>query len=154
MENNYGVPYIPESQVELDSQLLRTDTRTSFKNKQLSKLLNDDSVRSYLNDYEIKALQHYAASYTALCDANQGKYDGVFDNAAEMVLAELNFLINIARSREGINVRTVKGRGPLEEFKPKSIIDRFKPVPQSPQQQQQQDQFQPNYGPQYDYPRR
>lgn len=147
-ENTYGVPYLPESQTELDGQLLRIDNRATYKNKQLAKLLSDDLVRSYLDEYKIKALYHLAASYEALCDANQGKYEGVFDNACEAVLTDINFIVNIARSNKGVNVLTVKGRAPLEQFKEKDkFMDRFKPVPQDPKQQNQG--FQPNYAPDY-----
>lgn len=148
MDNYPGstASFIPESQTELDAQLLQVDNRQQFKNKNLQKLLSNDSVRSYLNDYQIKALYHLAAAYEGLSDASQGKYEGVFDNAAEMVLADFLFVINIARSHEGINIRTIKGRGPLEEFRKKDLFERFRPVPQSPQQQQQE---QPQYGPNY-----
>lgn len=142
--------YYPESQVEFDSQLSRIDNRATFKNPKLARLLSDDLVRSYLDDYQIKALYHLAAAFEALTDASQGKYDGVFDNAAEAVLTDINFIINIARSREGVNIRTIKGRPPIEEFKKKNIMDGFKPVPGNQNQQgQQQNQMPDNYYPNY-----
>lgn len=143
-----SMAYIPETQVEMDSQLLRIDNRSSFKNAKLARLLSDDLVRSYLDDYQIKALYHLASAFEALTDASQGKYDGVFDNAAEAVLADINFIVNIARSNKGINVRTIKGRGPLEELKKETMFERFKPVPGNKDQQQQppmQDSYYPNY---------
>jgi len=145
--------YYPETQVELDSQLFRIDNRSNFKNPKLARLLSDDLVRSYLDDYQIKALYHLAASFEALTDASQGKYDGVFDNAAEAVLADINFIVNIARSKQGINVRVVKGRSPLEELQRKEkFLDGFRPVPgnnNQNQQQQPQQQMPDNYYPSY-----
>ena len=142
-----SMAYIPETQVEMDSQLLRIDNRSSFKNAKLARLLSDDLVRSYLDDYQIKALYHLASAFEALTDASQGKYDGVFDNAAESVLADINFIVNIARSNKGINVRTIKGRAPLEELKKENFFERFKPVPGNKEQSQQpvQESYYPNY---------
>jgi len=118
--------YIPESTVELDAQMLQV-SGIVFKNAKIQKLLSNDTVRSYLNDHEIKALYHLASAYQGLVDASQDKYDGIFDNAAEMVLSDFLFLINIARSRQGINIRVMKGREPLQELKKETYSDRFKP---------------------------
>lgn len=143
-------PYIPESTTELDAQLLRIDHRSKFVSKKLQLLMNDDSVRSYLSDYEIKALYHLASSYEALIDASNGKYEGVFDNAAEHVLMDFQFVLNIARSRKGINIRTVKGRGPLEEYKEIGLLDKIRPpIPEKPKDQQPMQ----NYGSDYNYQR-
>lgn len=138
-------PYIPESQTELDGQLLRFDSRYNFTNKKLGAVLSDDIVRSYLDEYQIKALTHLMYAYEALTDASTGKYTGVFDNASEMVLVEIQFIINIARSKEGINIRTIKGRSPLEEFRKNSLLDKLRPFQGNQSGQQFQDMPSPNY---------
>lgn len=148
-QTGQGPSYIPENQVEMDAQLLRIDNKGAFKNKQLARLLSDDLVRSYLGEYQIKALYHLAAAYEGLTDASTGKYAGVFDNAAEMVLTDIQFIVNIARSSQGINVRTVKGRGPLEELRKREPLwERYKPVPEKQNNNSPQG-FQPNYSPDY-----
>lgn len=151
MEQNFPQPiYIPENSVELDASMLRVDNKHNFKNKFLSKILSDDIVRSYLSDLEIKALWHFAACYEGLCDASTGKYEGVYDNAAEHVLTDILFIVNIARSRAGVNVRVIKGRNPLEELRKESFMDRARPFQNNQNQPQQQPQQEnPQYGPQF-----
>lgn len=107
-----GMPnaqFMPESTHELDFQLFKID-KTIFANPKIAKLLTDDAVRSYLNERWILALYYYASAYVGLVNASQGEYEGAFDNAAEIVLADIMFLVNIARSRQGANVATIKGR--------------------------------------------
>lgn len=143
---NPGFPtFVPDNTVELDSQLLRIHNTANFKNKNLTKLLSDDLVRSYLDDYQIKALYHLVASYEALIDASTGKYSGIFDNGAEHVLADIMFIVNIARSKAGINVRVMKGRSPLQEMQKTNPFDQMRPFQNNQQQQQQpMQQFQNN----------
>jgi len=134
--------FYPESTVELDSLLLRSDNKNVFKNKKIGKLLSDDLVRSYLDDYEIKALYHLASAYEGLVDASNGKFEGVFDNASEMVLADISFIVNIARSREGVNILTIKGRQPIKRFERKNdYFEKFKTFPERNGQQQENDYY-------------
>lgn len=141
--NNTFPSFIPDNTVELDSQILRIHNTANFKNKNLTKLLSDDLVRSYLDEYQIKALYHLVACYEGLVDASTGKYDGVFDNGAELVLADIMFIVNIARSKAGVNVRVIKGRSPLEEMRKVDWIDKMRPFQQN-QSNNQQQTIQPN----------
>lgn len=131
-----GMGYIPESTHELDFQLFKID-KTIFSNPKIAKLLTDDAVRSYLSEQWILALYYYASAYIGLVNAGQGEYEGAFDAAAEMVLADIMFLVNIARSRKGANIATVKGRPIHRELFPEEQKENWYDKPPIPRPQQQ-----------------
>lgn len=124
--------YMPESTTELDFQMLKID-KTIFSNPKIAKILTDDAVRSYLSDQWVLALYYYASAYVGLCNASQGEYKGAFDNASEIILADIMFLVNIARSRKGANMSTIKGRGIMKELfddEPReNWVDKHNPIP-------------------------
>lgn len=132
-----GIGFIPESSHELDYQLFKID-KTIFSNEKIAKILTDDAVRSYLSEQWILALYYYASAYVGLVNAGQGEYKDAFDNAAELILADIMFLVNIARSRKGANIATVKGRGINKELFPDENQNRWYDNPPIPKQQQNQ----------------
>lgn len=119
--NSGGAPYIPaETQTELDSQLFRVDKKGIFENPRIAKLLTDDSVRSYLTTLETRALYYFASAYVGFVNAGTGEYEHAFDEIAEIVLSDIMFIVNIARSRGGVNISTVRGKSiqKMPEFNP------------------------------------
>lgn len=139
--------YMPESSTEMDFQLFKID-KTIFDNPKIAKILTDDAVRSYLSDQWVLALYYLASAYVGLCNASQGEYKGAFDGASEIVLADIMFLVNIARSRKGANIATIKGRGVIKELFEEELkenwIDKHNPIPKRQEQPPMNEQFYTN----------